>query len=353
MVQQSSKKSTLQDVAAMANVSVSTVSHVLNGTAKISEPTKQRVMQAVHALHYRPLGESGSRLLRQDRRTVGVIVQDIRNEFYSACASSVLSCADNTSYTVILCDCGYDQQHEVDLVRELIYQNISGLIFFGGTSNAEAITLADSYNVPVVLANRHVNGFSSITFNHTKVIRELIADLCAAGRKRFLYLSESPDLQSIRDRRDGFCLGMIDNNISPEQYVMIADKRLQRHKVTTTRTVLQEYINEHGIDFDTIITSSDLIAIGALKYLGECGCRVPEDVWLVGYDDISVSSLVVPSLTTVHQDTDRLGEEAFVLLNEMIQTGDHRPKQISIENTIVIRDSALKPAPAACIVHAE
>lgn len=346
MEQQSSKKCTLQDVAAMAQVSVSTVSHVLNGTAKISEPTKLRVMEAVRTLRYRPLGESGSRLLRQDRKTIGVIVQDIRNEFYAACAGSVLACADHSVYTIILCDCGYDQQREVDLVRELVYQDVSGLIFFGGTSDAEAIRLAESYKVPMVLANRQVNGFSTVTFYHTKVIRELITELCAAGRKRFLYLSESPELQSIRDRRDGFCLGMLDHDIPAEHYSIITDKRLQRHKVENGARVLEEYIAQNGIHFDTVITSSDLIAIGALKCLNARGCRVPDDMWLVGYDDISVSSLVAPALTTIHQDTDRLGEEAFTLLNDMIQTGDHRPKQIAIENTIVVRESALKKSGA-------
>lgn len=140
---------------------------------------------------------------------------------------------------------------------------------------------------------------------------------------------------------------MLDEDIPPEQYTMIADKRLQRHKVENAHTIMDEYIAKHGVDFDTVITSSDLIAIGALKSLNENGCRVPEDVWLVGYDDISVSSLVMPPLTTVHQDTDRLGEEAFSLLNEMIQSGDHRPKQISIKNSIVIRESALNSAAAS------
>lgn len=336
-----SKKCTLQDVANMARVSVSTVSHVLNGTAKISEPTKQRVMEAVHTLRYRPLGESGSRLLRQNRKAIGVIVQDIRNEFYAACAGSVLNCADNTGYTVILCDCGYSRQREADLVRELIYQDISGLIFFGGTENAEPVTMADGYGIPVVLANRHVDGFSSVMFSNTKIIRDLITALCEAGRKRYLYLSESPELQSIRDRIDGFCLGMMDHHIPDDSYQILTDKRLQRNKVDAAYTVLQEHLRARGLDFDTVITSSDLIAIGAMKCLQDGGCRVPEDVWVVGYDDISVSSMVSPPLTTVRQNTDRLGEEAFLLLHEIMHTEHYRPKQIMIENTLVIRSSAL------------
>lgn len=337
----SSKKCTLQDVAGLAQVSVSTVSHVLNGTAKISDATKQRVMEAVHTLHYRPAGEPGSRLLRQNRKTVGVIVQDIRNEFYAACASSVLNCADRSAYTVILCDCNYNWQREMDLVRELIYQDISGLIFFGGTESSEPVMLADSYGIPVVLANRHVDGFSSIMFSNTKIIRELITALFDAGRKRFLYLSETPELQSIRDRIDGFCLGMMDHQIDPTSYQILTDKRLQRSKVENAATVLQEHLQQHGADFDTIITSSDLIAIGAMKSLKNSGYRIPEDIWVVGYDDISVSSMVTPPLTTVRQDTDRLGEEAFLLLDEIIHADNYRPKQIVIENTLIVRQSAL------------
>ena len=336
-----SKKCTLQDVANMAQVSVSTVSHVLNGTAKISDTTKQRVMEAVHTLRYRPTSEPGSRLLRQNRKTVGVIVQDIRNEFYAACASSVLNCADRSTYTVLLCDCNYNWQREMDLVRELIYQDVSGLIFFGGTESSEPVMLADSYGIPAVLANRHVDGFSSVMFSNTKIIRELITALVDAGRERFLYLSESPDLQSIRDRIDGFCLGMMDHRVDASAYQILTDKRLQRNKVESAEEVLQEYLTQRGADFDTIITSSDLIAVGAMKSLKNSGYRIPEDIWVVGYDDISVSSMVSPPLTTVRQDTERLGEEAFSLLDEIIHADHYRPKQIVIENTLVIRQSAL------------
>lgn len=338
---QNTKKPTLQDVAIIAGVSVSTVSHVLNKTAKISDVTKARVMEAVHTLNYRPASESAGRLFRQNRKTIGVIVQDIRNEFYAACAGSILGCADNSAYTVLLCDCEYDLQREIDIVQELIYQNASGLIFFGGTDDSSAIQLADGYGIPVVLANRRVSGFSSVTFNHTKIIRELISMLHKANRKEYLYLSESLDLQSISDRRDGFCLGMMDCGVSPNNYSIVCDKRLQLNKVDMGYVVLEEYIDtHHGVDFDTIITSSDLIAIGVLKCLAKHDYRVPEDIWVLGYDDISVASIVSPSLTTIRQDTDRLGEEAFSLLNEMIQSGNHRPKQIMIENTLVIRESA-------------
>lgn len=335
-----SKKCTLQDVAALAQVSVSTVSHVLNNTAKISDATKERVLDAVKKLRYHASPESSGNFFRQNRKTIGVIVQDIKNEFYAACAGSVLSSVDNSLYTVILCDCCYDPQKEANLVHELIYQRVSGLIFFGGANDEDLIGMADGYGIPIVLANRCIDGFSSVMFAHTKAMRELIGRLYGAGRKDFLYLSESPELQSIRDRKDGFCLGMMDNHISDEHYHIVMDKRLQMNKVESAQDVLQEYLDHSGVNFDTVITSSDLIAIGALKFLSKNGYSIPDDIWLVGYDDISVAALVYPSLTTVRQDTCRLGEEAFLLLNEMIQAEGHKPKQIVIENTIVTRKSA-------------
>lgn len=341
MAQRTSKRCTLQDVASASGVSIATVSHVLHGTAKVSPATKERVLAAARRLHYRPQAGSGEQVFRQNRKVIGVVLQDIRNEFYAACAGSVLSCADSSVYTVVIHDCSYDHARAMDVVRECIYQEASGIIFFGGTENNEAMMLASSYGIPVVLANCHVDGFSVVAFNHTRVMRELITRLCNAGRRQFLYMTESSGLQSVRDRLDGFMLGMMDHGLSPEQYTVVADPRLQRHKVESGCQVLQEYLNSDAPRFDTLLTSSDLIAIGALRCLREAHIRVPEDVWVVGYDDISVSALVSPALTTIHQDTDRLGEVAFTLLHEMIQTSDCRPKQITVENSFIVRESAL------------
>lgn len=331
---------TLHDVAALAQVSVSTVSHVLNNTAKISDATRERVMQAVHTLHYQAGSESANRVFRGDKRIVGVIVQDIKNEFYAACAASVLCCADAAKYTVILCDCRHDVQREESFIHELIYQRASGLIIFGGANDDALISLADRRGISVVLVNRHDELYNSIMFANAKAVRELVHRLYAAGRRKFLYLSESRGQQSILDRKDGFCLGMIDNRVSPQDYHIVMDKRLQMNKVATAGVVLEEYIQENGVNFDTIVTCSDLIALGAMKRLAAHGLRVPDDIWLVGYDDISVASLSSPPLTTIHLDIDRLGEESVRLLDEMIQSQNSRPKLVVIENTIVARGSA-------------
>ncbi len=334
------KKCTLKDVAGMAQVSIATVSHTLNGTAKISPQTQQRVIDAAWMLGYRSQNEPDSpEELHRDRKVIGVIVQDISNEFYAACASSVLACADHKNYTLLLCDCVYDSQREIELVHDLICQHINGLIFFGGTEEASPVQLAHTYHIPVVLANRCVDGFSSVVYGNSKIIRETITDLYNAGSRKFLYLTESLDLHSVRDRYDGFLLGMLDHRIPSSDYNILTAKRLQRDKVKAGYDVLSEYIQNGNVNFDTIITTSDLIAVGVLKCLRELNYRVPEDIQVIGYDDISIAALVSPPLTTIHQDTTRLGQEAFNLLCEIMASDQHSPKQIVIENKLVIRDS--------------
>lgn len=339
----SHQKPTLQDIAAIAGVSVSTVSHVMNGTAKISGSTKARVIDAANSLGYCPTNESSTRLLRQDRKIIGVIVQDIKNEFYAACAASVLSCADTAKYTVILYDCRHDRRREENFITEMIYQRASGLIIFGGANDDDLIELANQRGISVVLANRYMDGFSSVMFANSKSMRELIQRLYNAGRRKFLYLTETHnqvEQQSIQDRKDGFCLGMIDNQIPSTDYFVISDTRLQMNKVKMAKAVLEEYVSVHGMNFDTVLSCSDLITLGAMKYMSKLGYRIPEDIWVVGYDDITVAALAYPSLSTVHLDTDRLGEEAFLLLSEMLLSENYKPKQIMIENTIISRKSA-------------
>jgi DNA-binding LacI/PurR family transcriptional regulator len=94
---------------------------------------------------------------------------------------------------------------------------------------------------------------------------------------------------------------MLDHNVPSSDYQILTAKRLQRDKVQAGYDVLSEYIQKNGVNFDTIITTSDLIAVGVLKCLRESNCRVPEDVQVVGYDDISIAALVSPPLTTIHQ----------------------------------------------------
>lgn len=340
MGQRTLKKCTMQDIANASGVSIATVSHVLHGSGNVSDATRERVRDVARKLHYVSQSDSGARF-RQNRKVVGIILQDVRNEFYAACAGSVLSCADGSVYTVVIHDCGYSRKRALDAVQECIYQNASGIIFFGGTADNEPMRLANSCNIPVVLANCHVDGFNVVSFNHVRAMRDVVSRLFNAGRRKFLYMTETPELQSVRERQDGFLLGMTDCNLSPEQCLVISDKRLQRKKAETAHEVLSEYLTSNGLWFDTLLTSSDLIAIGALHCLREMQIRVPDDVWLVGYDNISVSALVSPALTTINQDTDRLGEVAFSLLLEIIQTSDFRPKQVTIENTIIVRESAL------------
>ena len=333
------KRCTLRDIAEKTNVSIATVSHTLNGTAKISPATRQRVIDAAWQLGYRLQGDTEYAQRRSERKTIGVVVQNICNEFYAACVSSVLACANNANCTVLFCDCGYDAQREIELVHDLICQRVSGLIFFGGTAETEPVKLASTAHIPVVLANRTMEGFSSVMFGNTKIIRDTVSQLYNAGSRRFLYVTNSLDLQSVRDRYDGFQLAMLDHNIPRSDCQILTVKRQQWDKVEAGYAALSEYIAANGINFDTVITISDLLAVGVLKALRGVDAKVPEDVQVIGYDDISIAALVTPALTTIRQDTTRLGIEAFNLLCEKMETDSDGVKQVVIENRLVVRDS--------------
>lgn len=332
------QRSTISDVAKRANVSISTVSHVLNGTAPISAEATKKVIDAVDELHYTPNALARG-LRRNQTRVIGLIVPEIRNEFYAACASAVLQAADRKGYTVLLCDCCYDRQRETRSVNALIERRVDGFIFIGGSDDEDLIRLADQAGVAVVLADRSMDGFSSVEFTNVKSMRRLMRTLYDMGKRRFCYVSEPIDMQNLRDRYEGFLLGLRDCGLPESQHQLLIEKWLQQEKTETARRLILERMTSPGAIPDVFITSCDAIAVGVIAGLSALGLRVPEDVGVVGFDNIVTSAYTNPPLTTVEQDMQRIGANAFSLLYDLLSGKTEDPVHIWLESKIILRES--------------
>ncbi len=333
------RRPTMIDVAKRANVSISTVSHVINGTAPISTKVQQKVYKAINELDYKP--NALARGLRQkNTKVIGLVVPDIQNEFYAGCASGVLQAADNEQYTVLLSDCCYDLGREERSINALIERRVDGLIFFGGAGDDYLINASQKANIPVVLGDRSLDGFNSVEFTNVNIMRQMVKMLYDMGKRRFCFVSEPIEMINLQQRRDGFLLGLIDCGIEPDQQTVLIDKRMQQEKVVTSRKVVQEYLMEGKCLIpDVILTSCDAIAIGTINALKEQGFRVPQDVGVVGFDNIAMAPYTLPPLTTVSQDMHQMGNQTFLTLLGMINNKDQKPVHIMLEPEIIMRGS--------------
>ena len=154
MKDRAKKKITIHDVAREANVSISTVSHVLNGTAKISDATRQRVIEVVQRFNYVPNGY-GLRGRDKNSKVVGVMVADIKNEFYARCVQSIMNVALQENYTTMICEMAFNYKKECMGVDALLDKGVDGIIFIGGSMDGNIIRKANK-SVPVILCDRKI-----------------------------------------------------------------------------------------------------------------------------------------------------------------------------------------------------
>lgn len=327
------------DVALHANVAVSTVSHVLNNTAPITEETRQRVMQAVEELNYTP--NAMARGLRQEHTNlIGVIVPDIANQFYAECASGVLEATD-VAQTVLVCNSGYNRKRERAHVQTLLERRVDGLIFFGGLDD-KVLKMAQSKRMPLVLGDRRKQGVRSVTFDNETPLRELMHAIHRSGVRRIGYLSEPINMGNVRKRYEvvSKAAAELDIQLMPEWTII--DESLQLEKLKHTVALMQRLLGEKADQLpEVFITSNDMIALGIINALREQGIRVPQHVGVTGIDNIELAKHTTPALTTINQNPRQLGHTCVSLLMEEIHGGRGADKEelVVLPCELILRQS--------------
>ncbi len=336
------KKPTMKDVANRSGVALSTVSHVINGTAPITEEVKRRVNQSIQELHYIP--NALARRLRQDRtHMIGIIVPDISNEFYSKTASTIIRHFSNDGYTTVMVDTGYNLKRMQKNVDTLIEQRIDGLIVLGGGNDEHILNRASETGVKVLLADRHYEDYPSVEFQYQEYMDQTICYLHEKRFRKIGYISESLDMVNLQERYDGFIQAMKKYHVRINPDWIITDRWLQLEKMDSGKVVMQELIQKlEGYDMpEIIIASSDMIAIGIMDALQENGYHVPEDVGVIGIDDIALARYCRPSLTTIRQDYEVFGRKCHATLKRYMEH-NLRQKHYYIPGKLVIRNSIRK-----------
>lgn len=340
-----SENVTISDVARLAGVVPSTVSHVLNGTASISPATKERVLRAVEELNYSP--NALARALRQKRtRLIGVVMQDVSTEFYAHCAASMLEEARKDKSVILLCDAAFDKENKKDGVAALIERRVDGLIFIGGGNDEDLLQEVKKANIPLVLGDRNHESLPCIQFDNETTVKNLVHALYDSGYRRFVYLGETLDIQSnLRERFQGFQKGVEECGIPERNVDVILDNSLEVYKIQNS---YQVYL-KHFSDFHprkeepaVVITSNDLIAQGFVAAVLRHHLKVPEDIAVVGFDNNTVSQYYYPSLTTVEQDEKALGRNCYAALKDLIH-GKKLKSQPVLPQRIIVRETAVIP----------
>lgn len=333
----------MKDIAKAARVSIGTVSHVLNDSANVRAPLRKRVLDAVQAVGYQP--SQLARGLRRDKTNViGMIIPDITNPFFPAVVRGAEDVAFSNGYRLILCNTDNDHSKELVHLRELRTYLPAGLIvipsnFSDLTAQAESYRRAGTGVVCVDRLPRNWAG-DSVTANNEEGALEATRHLIQMGHKKLAMIVGPQHLTNATDRLNGFKKAL------REARVQVSSEYIQETTFDKQGGYIKTLLLLRLIPRPTaIFAGNDMIALGALRAIREAGLRCPEDVSLMGFDDLDLTEITDPTLSSVSQSGYQLGTTAAHILIERLH-GDKSPsKHIILKTSLSLRNSVAAPIP--------
>lgn len=335
---------TIKQVARAARVSIKTVSRVVNGAAYVSGVTRRRVLRAIERLDYRPNALARGLVTRRSR-SIGLVIADIVNPFFPPLVRAVEDTAAARGYNVILCDTDEDANRERAAISVLLEKQVDGLIICASrTPSGYLKGLADN-EVPLVLVNRvlaHPRA-TAVVVDGVEGGRRATTHLLDLGHRRIAYLAGPTASFSHRSRLRGYRETLSARGVPFDPDLVVGGVA----SMAAGREAMGVLLNLERPP-TAVFAFDDLMAIGAMEELRRLGRRIPDDIAIVGFDDIDLAAFVDPPLTTVAQPKGEMGRLAANRLLNMVETSSPpRPRVVSLVPELVIRRSCGggRPAP--------
>jgi LacI family transcriptional regulator len=331
----------MKDVAELAGVSASTVSHVLNGTRKVSEDTRERVRLAIEELGYEPnlLAKS----LKVSRTfTIGLLISDIQNPFFTSVIRGAEDVALSRGYHLFLCNTDEDPNREDEYVRELSKKRVDGLIVASSASRRNHTLQLRLEDVPFVFMDREVEGIEADTVSvDNRLGMRLIAEhLTQLGHERVGLVSGPLEKSSGHERYHGLRDALADLGLPLHDSLV----RFGDFRVSGGREAAEELLRLPEPP-TALVVSNNQMTLGALLAVRELGLRVPDEVSVVSFDDMEWAPLANPPLTALAQPTYEMGATAArMLLDKIEKKATGSPSKLFMEPELMVRGSTGSPA---------
>jgi LacI family transcriptional regulator len=327
---------TIRDVAKQAGVAPITVSRVVNNSGYVSDKTRSRVEQAIEELGYIP-NMLGPSLRFKQTNTLALILTDITNPFWTTVARGAEDAANESQYNLILCNTDESEEKQKQYTQMLLRRQTDGILLVPASSTPQAIELLQRQNVPTVILDRSIPG---VEIDEVRTDSEIGAyqaarHLIEVGHRHIALLTGPEYVSTAKDRAEGFCRALNESQLGcPSEYVQWG-KFTQESGYEATKHVLQ---------FDprptALVAGNNFIALGSMKALNEAGCRVPEDMAIVAFDDLPAALTIEPFFTVVVQPAYEMGYQATQLLISRL-TGEQEEgrTRILLSSELIVRQS--------------
>jgi LacI family transcriptional regulator len=325
---------TMADVARQAGVSVSTVSHVVNGTRRVSGQTERAVRDAVAATGY--THDRIARSLATGRtRTIGLAMSAISNPYFAELAHAVERGAARAGYTLLLADTHDDGDRELRATTGLVGRRVDGVILAPSADPRAALELLGKRAVPTVLIDRFVPvELDQIATENVAPTARLVAHLAELGHQRIGIVAGLAGLGTSEERVEGYRRGLVAAGLPFDaELVVRGDSDREPARLAVHRLL--------GLETPptALVVTNNSMTVGAMRALREASLRVPGDIALVAFDDFEWADLFHPRLTTIAQATSEIGEQAVAMLLSRVANPGLSPRRIQLEARFVHRES--------------
>ncbi|MGX9418341.1 HTH-type transcriptional repressor PurR [Vibrio sp. WJH972] len=331
--------STIKDVARLAGVSTTTVSHVINKTRFVAEATQEKVNTAVKELKYSPSAVARS-LKCNSTQTIGMLVTQSTNPFFSEVIDGVESYCYRQGYTLILCNTGGIYEKQRDYIRMLAEKRVDGFLVMCSDLTEELLVMLDSYSeVPKVIMDWGPESSQSDKIIDNSEEGGYLATryLIKHGHRDIACLSGHLNKAACKERIIGFRRAMNEANLAINE-----DWILEGNFECDTAVLAADSIIAMDTKPTAVFCFNDTMALGLMSRLQQKGIRIPEDISVIGYDNIEISEYFSPPLTTIHQPKRRVGKNAFEILLQRIKNKQHERRVFEMHPEIVERFSVKK-----------
>jgi DNA-binding LacI/PurR family transcriptional regulator len=331
----------IKDIARAAKVSHPTVSRALSDSPLVKSETAKRIRQIAASLGYRPSAIARS-LATKRTKTIGVVVTSIADPFIADVISGVEEAANDHGYSVFLANSNANPDREVKVVHSFHERRVDGILVTASRVGALYVPLLSQLKVPIVLINnQHPDETDefiySVTIDNIKASIEVMRHLIGLGHKRIAYIGDRGGLQSDNERLAGYRQGL-----ALAEYPFLPELIVQGDGKPEGGGEAMEQLLALPNPPTAVFCYNDMSALGALRTLHGRGIKVPEDLSLVGFDDLAIASYTCPLLTTVSQPKQRMGRMAMEILIKLLSRTDCKTN-IKVEGKLIVRESTAPP----------
>ncbi|AYD39142.1 LacI family transcriptional regulator [Clostridium fermenticellae] len=329
----------IKDVAKEAGVSIATVSRVLNDVDVVNEETKKKVLEAIDKLGYRPNIVARS-LKTQKTKTVGIIIPDISSPFYPEIVRGAEDVSNIYDYNMMLCNTDLDFEKEMEYLRVLKEKMVDGVLYMSSSLKSNILELINKLQIPMVMVETtsEEGNIPSVTINNKQAAEDAVEYLIKKGSNNIAYIGTDKDEINARALRyKGYRSALKNNNLTFNEDITCFGGLKAKDGYEGMKNILEKTQN-----IDGVFCTGDEIAMGAINFLREKNIKVPEDINVIGFDNIYSAATFYPKLTTVAQPMYDMGSVGMRMLIKIINKQDLENQNYVLKHEIIERDSCRK-----------